>query len=121
MRAALTPLLALPLLAAALTACGGEEKKAPAGHPFAGTWRSGEGASPGAGGTTLTVDAKGTLRFRSSRECTGTVAAEGGGRYRFEIDCGENRFAGTAPGPPKSGAFTMTWPDGDTSEFRTAS
>ncbi|WP_067478122.1 hypothetical protein [Actinomadura hibisca] len=119
MRRTLVPLLAVPLLAAALTACGGEEKKAPAGHPFAGTWRSGEGASPGAGGTTLTVDAKGGLRFKSSRECTGTV--DGGGPYRFAIDCGENKLTGTSAGPPTSGAFTMTWPDGDTSEFRAAS
>ncbi|QXJ25346.1 hypothetical protein AGRA3207_006830 [Actinomadura graeca] len=104
-------LLAVPLLAA----CGGSEKKEPPGHPFAGTWRSGGTASAGSGGTTLTVAADGAVRFKSSLDCKGTAAPSGGG-YRFSIDCGTSKFTGTAP-PPRSGTFTMTWTDGDTTEY----
>ncbi|WP_067463005.1 hypothetical protein [Actinomadura macra] len=103
-----------------LAGCGGGDdsdgKKS--GHPFAGTWRSGGSASAGSGGTTLTVAADGTVRFKSSLDCKGT-AAPSGGAYRFTIDCGTSKFTGTAV-PPKSGTFTMTWTDGDTAEYHAA-
>lgn len=117
---ALVP-LAAPLLAAAavLTGCGGGgDDGGPKGNPFAGTWRSGAGAAAGSGGTTLKVDAKGALTFKSSLDCKGTVT--GASPYRFAIDCGSSKFAGTASAPPKSGAFTITWSDGDSSEYRAA-
>ncbi|MBW8480942.1 hypothetical protein [Actinomadura parmotrematis] len=120
MRTALAPLL---LLAAALplAACGGggDPKKdaRPSGAtPFTGTWRSAAGGDVGNGGTVLTVDAAGALTFKTSLDCTGKVA-KAAADYRFTFDCGTSKFDGTAPAP-KSGAFTMTWTDGDTSEFR---
>ncbi|MQY02395.1 hypothetical protein [Actinomadura macrotermitis] len=112
-----TTALAFALLIA-LTGCGGEPKKAgPTGAtPFTGTWRSAANGDAGTGGTVLTVDARGGLKFKSSVDCAGKVTPNGG-TYRFAFDCGASKFDGTAP-PPAAGAFIMTWTDGDSSEFR---
>jgi hypothetical protein len=104
----------------ALTACGGSSDRTEnKGHPFAGTWKSGGGAGAGAGGTTLTVDAKGGVRFKSSLDCTGTVTPAGGA-YKIAVECGTTKFTGTASAPPKSGTFTVTWTDGDSTQYRSA-
>ncbi|SEF49331.1 hypothetical protein SAMN04489712_101188 [Thermomonospora echinospora] len=107
-------------LLSSLTACGGDgEPSAPSGHPFTGTWLGAGGAGTGAGGTTLTVDENGGVRFKSTVDCTGTTAPAGEA-YRFDIDCKISKFTGTARPPKGAKTFVMTWSEGDTTEFRAA-
>jgi hypothetical protein len=116
--AALT--LAAAALLSSLTACGGDGgSSAPDGHPFAGTWHGAGGAGTGAGGTTLTVGKDGRVRFKSTVDCTGTTTPSGDA-YRFDIDCRISKFTGTARPPKGAETFTMTWSEGDTTEFRAA-
>ncbi|MFC4907846.1 hypothetical protein [Actinomadura gamaensis] len=76
--------------------------------PFTGTWRTDT--------TTMTVAPDGGLRFKSAVDCSGRVGRAASGGYRFAMTCGPSTMTGTAQAPA-SGTFTITWADGDSSQY----
>lgn len=96
--------LAVALL---MAACSSGHPKPKDATPFTGTWHTDT--------TTMTVAPDGGLRFTSTAACTGRVG-RASGAYRFAMTCGPSTMTGTAK-PPASGAFTITWSDGDSSRY----